>query len=65
MARTGKELHDFQAVRKHETEKAYLLTVYVIGEGEQDVWFPKAWCQDNEDGTYTVPMHWAIEKKVV
>jgi hypothetical protein len=58
-------LHDFQAQKIHETDSAVLLQVWVIPEGEKNVWFPKSAVQDNEDGTYTCSEYWAQEKGLI
>lgn len=56
----AKQLYDFKATKITETDKAILLDVE-----DKEVWFPSAVVEDNKDGTYTVPMSWAIEKEIV
>jgi hypothetical protein len=65
MASPKTELHDFQGKLIHETEKAYLIEIYVIGKGEVKEWFPKQATQDNEDGTFTTTEYWATEKGLI
>ena len=51
-------LTDITCQIEHETEKAYLLF-----DGKIRAWVPKSRCQDNEDGTFTMPESVAIEKE--
>lgn len=53
------KLFDFAAVLKRETEKAFL-----VNDGENDHWLPKAMTEDNRDGTFTIPEWLAIEKGI-
>lgn len=52
-------LFDFSAELKHETERAFLVT-----DGVDDYWLPKAMTENNGDGTFTLPEWLAIEKGI-
>ena len=54
-------LYDFAATKIHSTENAVLLDCGL----DEPVWFPKSVIEDNGDGTWTVPEHFAIEKGIV
>ena len=54
------ELFDLTAELEHQTAKAYLLN-----DGTKKAWVPKSQVEDNEDGTYTLPMWLAVEKGFV
>lgn len=51
------ELADIAAQVRGETEKAYRLF-----DGKKTEWVPKSQVQDNEDGTFTMPL-WLAEDK--
>lgn len=53
-------LTDVAVEIKHETQAAWL-----VHDGDQDVWLPKSQCEDNGDGTFTLPEWLAIEKGLV
>jgi hypothetical protein len=55
-----KALFDFNGEVLKETDKALL-----IGVDDKEVWFPRSIVEDNRDGTFTVPMSWAIEKELI
>jgi len=60
------KLYDFTCQKKHETEKAYLVTT----DGEDKVWLPKEQTElelnkDQKTYTATIPMWLAAEKKLV
>lgn len=50
------ELFDVAAELRHETERAFLLF-----DGDKEVWVPKSLVENNEDGTFTMPL-WLAEK---
>lgn len=52
-----KELFDFAAEIRGETDKAYRLF-----DGTKTEWVPKSQVQDNEDGTFTMPAWLAKDK---
>lgn len=51
------QLYEFAAELKIETKLAYLLN-----DGEKEFWVPKSLCENNQDGTFTVPS-WFAEKE--
>jgi hypothetical protein len=51
------ELIDISVEIRGETDKAYRLF-----DGATMEWIPKSQCQDNEDGTFTMPVWLAREK---
>lgn len=51
------QLYEFAATLRHETKLAYLLH-----DGEKEFWVPKSICENNNDGTFTVPQ-WFAEKE--
>jgi hypothetical protein len=51
------ELFDLAAEIKGETEKALRLF-----DGAKTEWVPKSYVENNEDGTFTMPMWLAKEK---
>jgi hypothetical protein len=51
-----RELFDVAAEVKGETEKAWRLF-----DGTKTAWVPKSQVEDNEDGTFTMPM-WLAEE---
>jgi hypothetical protein len=53
-------LVDIMADLKHETDKAFL-----VNDGDQDVWLPKQYVENNQDGTFTMPEWLAIDKGLV
>jgi hypothetical protein len=53
-------LCDVTAELMHETEKAFLLF-----DGKRKVWVPKNLVENNEDGTFTMPVWLAEEKELV
>ena len=55
------KLHDFDAKIVHETERALLLDV---GQDEP-LWFPKSIIENNDDGTFTVPEDYALNKGII
>lgn len=57
---TKKEVVDISASIEKETEKAWLIT-----DGVTEVWVPKSQVENNEDGTFTMPMWLAKEKGFV
>lgn len=56
----GRELVDLKGVVRGETDAAIRLVV----DGKA-AWLPKSVVQDNEDGTFTLPESWAIEKGLI
>ena len=59
MAKTQeKKLCDITAELLHETEKAYLLS----DDGVKKQWVAKSLCEDNGDGTFTMP-EWVAHDK--
>jgi hypothetical protein len=54
------ELFDLTAELEHQTEKAYLLN-----DGTKKIWVPKSQVENNEDGTFTLPMWLAVERGLV
>lgn len=52
-----RELYDFAALVKGETEKGIKLF-----DGARTEWLPKKYVQNNEDGTWTIPV-WLAEEK--
>jgi hypothetical protein len=57
VTRKQSELFDFAAQVIHETDRAWLLS-----DGRTTAWVPKSVCQDNQDGTFTLPASIAEEK---
>jgi hypothetical protein len=55
--RDRNELTDIAAELRHETDGAYL-----ICDGAVEAWVPKSIAQDNEDGTFTMPLWFAKDK---
>lgn len=55
-----RELVDLTGVVRGETPDAIRLVV----DGKA-AWLPKSVVQDNEDGTFTIPESWAIDKGLV
>ena len=53
--------YTFDAVVERETPEALLLDVGL----DDPVWFPKSQCDDNGDGTFTVPQWIAEDKGIV
>jgi hypothetical protein len=54
------KLYDFEAKAVRETPTAILLDF----GAEKPVWLPKSQVEDNNDGTFTLPKHTAIEKGI-
>lgn len=54
------DLIEIAAALVHETEKAFLLD-----DGGQQVWVPKAAVERNDDGTWTMPESLAREKGLI
>lgn len=48
---------DLHGLLVHQTEKAFLLDI----DGTK-AWVAKSQCEDNGDGTFTIPEYVAIEK---
>lgn len=61
MPREHTHLVDITANLIHETEMAYLLD---DGCGVR-AWVPKTCCEDNRDGSWTMPERIAIDKEFV
>lgn len=61
MPRESTHLVEVSATLIHETELAYLLD---DGCGVR-AWVPKSQCEDNQDGTFTMPERIAIDKEFV
>ena len=61
------KLVDIDLEKRHETDSAFLLTDGSEGKDGKEIrfWVPKSQCQDNEDGTFTMPEWLAIEKGIV
>jgi hypothetical protein len=57
---TKRELFDMAAEVRGETEKA--LRLY---DGKTTAWVPKSQVEDNNDGTFTMPMWLATDKGFV
>jgi hypothetical protein len=55
-----KELFDVTAEVRGETEKAWRLF-----DGKTTAWVPKSQVEDNNDGTFTMPMWLATDKGFV
>jgi hypothetical protein len=55
-----KELFDVAAEVRGETEKAFRLY-----DGKRTEWVPKSQVEDNNDGTFTMPMWLAKDKGFV
>lgn len=53
-------LVDITAEIRHETDKAFLLF-----DGTREAWVPKSQVQDNEDGTFTMPVWLATDKEFI
>ncbi len=53
-------LFDLAAELKHETPKAYLLN-----DGTREAWVAKSLVEDNNDGTFTMPLWVAKDKGFV
>jgi hypothetical protein len=51
LEREHKELVDLEVQVRHETNQAVLLF-----DGGTEAWVPKSLCQDNRDGTFTMPV---------
>lgn len=51
------KLVDLDLMVKIETPRAWLVT-----DGDKEAWLPKSQCQNNGDGTFTVP-HWLAKDK--
>ena len=52
----------------HETDDAYLVPSLktLPSDGQYiNVWLPKSQCENNEDGTFTMPEWLAIEKDLI
>jgi hypothetical protein len=45
---------------RHETARAWL-----VSDGGEPVWLPKSQCENNDDGTFTMPEWLATEKGFV
>lgn len=58
MPREHVHLVDVSAKLIHETELAYLLD-----DGAVRAWVPKSQCEDNHDGSWTMPERIAIDKE--
>ena len=65
----AEKLIDIAAELRHETDKAYL--IYdgrsQIKKGDTTpsdllIWIPKSQCENNDDGTFTLPYWLAMEK---
>jgi len=54
------KLIDIAAKRKWQTDMAIL-----INDGTKDVWLPRRFVEENDDGTFTMPEWLAIEKELV
>jgi hypothetical protein len=50
------EMVDIEAEVIHETERAWLLS-----DGDHEAWVPKSQVENNEDGTFTMPL-WLAER---
>jgi hypothetical protein len=62
MSVTGRsDLVEVAALLVHETEKAVLLDA----GGPEKVWVPKSQCEDNGDGTWSMPERVAREKGLI
>jgi hypothetical protein len=57
MPKPSKELVDLDLDKKHETEKALLLS-----DGTHEEWIAKSVVEDHGDGCYTMPVWIAREK---
>ena len=57
---TNSRFWNFDGVVVRTTDKAMLINV-----DDKDIWFPKAIVEDHIDGTFTIPMEWALEKELV
>lgn len=53
-------LTDIAVQIKHETPKAFL-----IFDGAKEVWLPKSQCENNRDGTITLPEWLAKDKGLI
>lgn len=51
------ELTEIAAKIRHETDKAYLLH-----DGTNEAWVPKSQVENNNDGTFTMPLWLAQDK---
>lgn len=54
------KLVDLTLAVHHETDKAYL-----FGYGNVESWVPKSIVERNADGTFTMPLNVAEEKRLV
>lgn len=54
------KLVDLDLELRHETEKAYL-----VFNGVKSVWLPKSQCENNYNGTFTMPKWLAVEKELI
>jgi hypothetical protein len=61
MTKGKSNIIDIAAVKKYETDKAFLLDI----GNEKPVWFPKTHVEDNEDGTYAMPEWMALDKGAI
>lgn len=62
------KLIDIEVQKIYETDDAYLLWDGVKRDhynGKVGAWIPKRICENNNDGTFTMPEDWAIEKGLV
>lgn len=57
---TDRELVDIAAELRHETDKAFL-----VFDGDKTVWLPKSQVEQNDDGTWTMPLWLAQEKELI
>jgi hypothetical protein len=56
----SQQLVDVTAQIRHETDKAYLLF-----DGTREAWVPKSQVENNEDGTFTMPVWLAEDKEFI
>lgn len=55
-----KELVDLKGVKRGETDAAIRIVVDGVS-----AWIPKSVIEENDDGTFTLPESWAIEKGLI
>ncbi len=61
LEKTLSDLYDFKVTIIHETDKAVL----VRANDDKEHWFPLSIIENHRDGTFTVPMEWAVEKDII